>query len=71
MGPGLDDLASAAEDAGQPLEEFVRQSIVDPNARLAEGFQADVMPNTYEKSLSEDQLDALVQYLVDGQGNGE
>jgi hypothetical protein len=28
------------------------------------------MPNTYDKSLSEDQLDGLVQYLVDGQANG-
>jgi hypothetical protein len=31
----------------------------------------DVMPNTYDKSLSEEQLDALVQYLVDGQKGSE
>ena len=29
------------------------------------------MPNTYDKSLSEEQLDALVQYLVDGQKGSE
>jgi hypothetical protein len=63
-------LAAAADSAGQPLEEFIRESIVDPNQQLAEGYQGDVMPNTYDKSLSEDQLDGLVQYLVDGQANG-
>ena len=68
--PGLDDLAGAAEGAGVSLEEFVRQSIVDPNARVAEGYQPDVMPDTYENTLSDEQLDGLVQYLVDGQGNG-
>jgi cytochrome c oxidase subunit 2 len=70
VGPGLDDLAGAAEGAGVPVEEFVRQSIVDPNARVAEGYQPDVMPDTYENTLSEEQLDLLVQYLVNGQGNG-
>jgi cytochrome c oxidase subunit 2 len=70
VGPSLDDLAGAAEGAGQRLEDFVLESIVDPNARLAQGFQGDVMPNTYDKSLSEEQLDALVQYLVEGQANG-
>ena len=29
------------------------------------------MPNTYDKSLSEEQIDALVQYLVDGQEGSE
>ena len=70
VGPGLDDLAGAAEGAGQPLAEFLRLSIVDPNERLAEGYQGGVMPNTYDKSLSSEQLDALVQYLVDGQATG-
>jgi cytochrome c oxidase subunit 2 len=70
VGPSLDDLAAAAEGAGRSVEEYVRESIVDPNAVLAEGYQADVMPDTYENTLSDEQLDGLVQYLVDGQGNG-
>jgi cytochrome c oxidase subunit 2 len=70
VGPALDDLAGAAENAGQSLSDFIRQSIVDPNELLAEGYQGDVMPNTYDKSLSAEQLDTLVQYLVDGQANG-
>jgi cytochrome c oxidase subunit 2 len=63
VGPALD----AIDPRGAPLEEFVRESIVDPNAVLAPGYQGDVMPGTYDRSLTEEQLDALVQYLVEGQ----
>ncbi len=67
VGPSLDTV----DPRGRPLEEFLLESIEDPNAVLAEGYQGDVMPNTYDKSLSEEQLDALVQYLVDGQKGSE
>ena len=63
VGPSLD----AIDAGGAPLEGFVLESIVDPNADLADGYQGGVMPNTYDKSLTEEQLDALVQYLVEGQ----
>jgi cytochrome c oxidase subunit 2 len=63
VGPDLDTL----DPGGEPLEDFVRESIVDPNAKIASGYQPSVMPETYESSLSDEQLDALVQYLVEGQ----
>ena len=63
IGPGLDDLVVRAEEVGQPVDEFIRESIEDPNAELADGYQPDVMPKTYDSSLSDEQLDALVQYL--------
>ena len=44
----------------------MRESIVDPNANIAPGYQPSVMPGTFESSLSDEQLDALVQYLVEG-----
>ena len=42
----------------------MRESIVDPNAYIAPGYQPGVMPGTFESTLSDEQLDALVQYLV-------
>jgi cytochrome c oxidase subunit 2 len=60
IGPPLDELPDD--------EEFVRRSIVDPDAEVAEGFQTGVMPGNYEEQLSAEQLDALVQYLLDGSG---
>ena len=59
VGPALDELEGD--------EAFIRESIVDPNAVLAQGYQGDVMPNTYGSSLTDEQLDSLVQYLSDGQ----
>ena len=67
VGPGLEGLSAAADAAGQPLDEFIRESIIEPNKVIAEGYQPDVMPGTYESSLSDEQLDALVQYLAEGQ----
>jgi cytochrome c oxidase subunit 2 len=63
-GPDLDDLPALARKAGQPLEEFVRESIVEPDAYLEPGY-ADLMPKTFGE-LPPDQLDALVQYVVQG-----
>jgi cytochrome c oxidase subunit 2 len=64
VGPGLDDLAAAAGQAGQEPAAFVREAIVDPNKVLADGYQPNVMPGTYGESLSTEELDALVAYLT-------
>ena len=69
IGPSLDNLAADAETAGVPLEEYIRQSIVDPDAVVAEGYQAGVMPTTFGETLSQEELDALVAYLG-GEGEG-
>ena len=63
IGPDLDKLPAEAKGAGKPLEAFVRESIVDPNAYVAPGFPKNVMPQTFSQ-LPKSQLDALVQYLV-------
>ena len=62
-GPSLDELPEEAERAGKPLEDFIRESIVEPDAYVEDGYPAGVMPKTYA-SLPEEQIDALVQYLV-------
>jgi cytochrome c oxidase subunit 2 len=64
IGPNLDRLPAEAKGPGKPLEQFVRESIVDPNAYVEKGFQPGVMPQNYKTMLSKAQLDALVQYLV-------
>lgn len=65
IGPDLDQLAeSAAQQEGSP-EDYVLESLVDPDAVTAEGFNAGVMPS-YEGRLTEEQLQALVEYLLEG-----
>jgi mono/diheme cytochrome c family protein len=57
VGPNLDRTLKGQSTA------FVRESIVDPNASIAPGYQAGVMPTTYGSQLSSQQLDALVAFL--------
>ncbi|HEX7255279.1 MAG TPA: cytochrome c [Gaiellaceae bacterium] len=61
-GPGLDELPDLAEKANQPLAEFVRESIVNPNAYVEEGYPEGVMP-AYDQ-LSEKELNDLVAFLI-------
>jgi cytochrome c oxidase subunit 2 len=55
-GPDL-DMTLNGKDA-----DFIREAIVNPSGEIAEGFQ-DIMPKDYGDTLSEEELDALVEYL--------
>jgi cytochrome c oxidase subunit II len=63
VGPDLDKLPEEARRAGKPLEAFVRESIVDPNAYVEKGYSANVMPS-FKDQIPPDRLDQLVQYLA-------
>jgi cytochrome c oxidase subunit II len=69
-GPDLDKLPTYAQQANQPLDAFVRTSITDPNAYVQKGYPKNVMPQTFGKALSKQQLDALVQYLISSSKKG-
>jgi cytochrome c oxidase subunit 2 len=56
-GPDLDEVLADKDEA------FIRESIVNPDAEIASGFQPGIMPPNYEDTLPAAQLDALVQYL--------
>ena len=66
VGPDLDKLPAQASRAGKPLEEFVRESIVRPNAYVEPGFASGLMPQNYGAQLEGDQLDSLVRFLSEG-----
>ena len=57
VGPNLDE-ALQGQDA-----EFIRTSIVNPNAEIAEGFGPDIMPGDYGEQLDDQQLADLVAFL--------
>ena len=68
--PTWGKLPQWAQQAKQPLPSFVRTSITDPNAYVQKGYPKNVMPHTFGKSLSKQQLDSLVQYLIDSSKKG-
>jgi cytochrome c oxidase subunit II len=61
-GPDLDD-ALAGRDA-----DFIRRSIVEPDAEIAQGYNPGIMPKNYGQALSPEQQDALVTYLEQAAG---
>ena len=58
-GPNLDE-SLQGKDA-----EYVRESIVAPDAQIAEGFQPGIMPKNYGEMLSDKQLADLVAFLTE------
>lgn len=73
VGPSLAEIATeAAEDSTKPTytgkaktaEEFLRESIVNPDAYIAEGFTRGVMYPNYGKQLTGQQIADLVAYLM-------
>jgi cytochrome c2 len=63
VGPDLDKLKTYAAAAKMPLEQFIRESIVKPNAYIEKGYPKGVMPETFA-SLPKSTLDALVAFLA-------
>lgn len=44
-------------------EAYIRESIVDPNAKVAEGFSPGIMPQDFGERLSDDEIRSLIEYI--------
>jgi mono/diheme cytochrome c family protein len=68
IGPNLNELKSAAAKyaKGQTPEEYVSESIVKPDAFIVPGF-SNAMPS-FEGRLTDQQIQALVDYLLQSGG---
>ncbi len=64
IGPSLAGVGGRAAAHGDPAEAYLVESIVNPGARVVEGFQDGIMPPTYGQRLSEQQLADLVAFLM-------
>ena len=57
IGPNLTSVASKGG------ADYIRESIVDPNAVIADGFGGNIMPGNYADVIPAEDLDSLVAYL--------
>jgi mono/diheme cytochrome c family protein len=66
VGPSLAAVAEVAGQriSGQSAEAYLRESIVDPDAYVVEGFGPGIMPPAYGTQLSDAQITDLVAYLM-------
>ncbi|MEW5961665.1 MAG: cytochrome c [Chloroflexota bacterium] len=55
---------AATRVAGLSAEEYIHESILNPNAYVVEGWQEDDMYQTFSQELSEQEIADLVAYLL-------
>jgi cytochrome c oxidase subunit 2 len=56
---------SLADGSGVTADEtYIRSSILDPNSQIHEGYQPNVMPQTFGDQLTTEQIDQLVAFIV-------
>jgi mono/diheme cytochrome c family protein len=58
VGPSMAGIASRGDEA------YIRESILNPDASLVDGFPAGTMPQVWGDELSAEQLDQIVAYLL-------
>lgn len=58
VGPNLDEVLKGKDAA------FIRESILEPDAEIADGFSGGIMPQDYGQKLDEKQVADLVAYLL-------
>lgn len=65
-GPNLYGLAERAGSrvSGSSAEEYVRQSILHPNDYIVDGFSANFMYQNYAVDLTDEDVDALIAYVL-------
>ena len=60
-GPNLNKFIEAGDD-----EAAIKEMIVKPNAEIAKGYQASIMPQNYGTTLTAAEITALAKYIYDG-----
>jgi cytochrome c551/c552 len=65
VGPSLAGIANRAGGRvpGQTAEEYLRNSILDPNLYIVDKFSSGLMYQNYEDVLTEKQINDLIAYL--------
>jgi cytochrome c oxidase subunit 2 len=63
-GPDLDEVLPGQTTA------MVKESIEDPNAKIAKGYPANVMPQNFKETISAKEIAQLAEYLVEKTSKG-
>jgi mono/diheme cytochrome c family protein len=67
VGPNMANLPETAGTrvSGEDAETYVHNSIVAPNAFVNEGYMTGIMPQNFTDRMSEEEINALVAWLLD------
>jgi len=61
-GPDLDEVLPGQSEAE------IEESIVDPNAKIAQGYPANVMPENFKETIQPEEIKELVEFLAENAG---
>jgi mono/diheme cytochrome c family protein len=66
VGPNLTEVGTIAATRvpETSAEDYLRQSILEPNTFVVEGFQPNLMPQNFDELISPEQLEDLVAFLL-------
>jgi len=66
VGPSMAGIASRAGERipGMDARAYITQSILEPDAYIVEGFSGNLMPKNLSEELEEEDIEALVAYLL-------
>ncbi|MCP4416353.1 MAG: cytochrome c [Chloroflexi bacterium] len=66
VGPSQSDVGAraAAAVAGMSAEDYLRQSIEEPDAHIAEGFTAGLMHKSYGEELTSTEINDLIAFML-------
>jgi len=66
VGPSMAGIATYAQSAvpGMSAADFLKQAIIEPDKHLMEGYPAGVMYQNYGKDLPQEDIEALVAFLL-------
>jgi cytochrome c551/c552 len=67
VGPNLDDISADQKASGEPLDQFISDSITDPDKYIAKGFSPGIMPPDFGTSLSKADIADLVAFISQNQ----
>jgi cytochrome c2 len=63
-GPNLNEVLPGQTEA------MVKESVVNPNAQIAKGYPANVMPQGFGETIAPKEIEQLVEYLVSSTAKG-
>ena len=58
LGPALNGIGNRMDTAG------IKAAILDPNAVIADGYEAEIMPDDFGDEMADSELDLLTDYLM-------
>ena len=66
VGPNLNNIGevAATRQEGVSASDYIRQSILAPNAYIVEGYSENLMPQNFRDLISDPELNDLIEFLL-------